>query len=82
MSEEAPRRVKNPPPDAPTGYRSTKRASKAFKHAKRAERQHEMSTALGRITRTVRNIGYYSRYSSGCCWWACSCCCSLRARST
>ena len=59
MSEETPRRVKNQPPEAPTGYRSTKRASKAFKHAKRAERQHEISTALGRFTRTVRNIGYY-----------------------
>ena len=59
MSDESPRRVKNQPPEVPTGYRSTKRASKAAKHAKRAERQHEISTAVGRFTRTVQAIGYY-----------------------
>jgi LytR cell envelope-related transcriptional attenuator len=59
MSDETPRRVKNQPPEAPTGYRSTRRASKALKNAKRAERQHEVSTVLGRIIKTVRDIGYY-----------------------
>ncbi len=58
MSDESPRRVKKPP-EAPTGYRSTRRASKAAKHQKRAERQHELATSLGRTARTVRNIGYY-----------------------
>ena len=59
MSEETPRRLKDQPPEMPTGYRSSRRASKALKNAKRAEKQHEISTALGRFLKTVRNIGYY-----------------------
>lgn len=59
MSDETPRRLKNQAPETPTGYRSTRRASKAAKNAKRAERQHELVTGLGRVTRTIRNIGYY-----------------------
>ena len=58
MSDETPRRVKKAP-EAPTGYRSTRRASKAVKSAKKAERQHELATTLGRVTRAIRNIGYY-----------------------
>jgi hypothetical protein len=58
VSDEKPRRVK-PAPVAPKGYRSTRRASKAAKNAKRAEKQHELATSVGRVTRTVRNIGYY-----------------------
>jgi hypothetical protein len=57
--KKSERRVKHVAPEAPTGYRQTKRSSKALKHAKRAEREHEVATAVGRATRTVRNIGYY-----------------------
>jgi hypothetical protein len=65
MSDETPRRVKNQPPEAPTGYRSTRRASKAVKKAKRAERQHEASTVLGRVLKTIKDIGYYLALAVG-----------------
>lgn len=60
MSDDnSQRRLKNQPPEAPTGYRQTRRASKSAKIAKRVERQHEVVTTLERVVRTVRNIGYY-----------------------
>ena len=65
MSDENPRRVKHPAPEAPTGYRQTRRASKSLKKAKRAERQHEVSTVLGRVMKTTRDIGYYLALAVG-----------------
>jgi hypothetical protein len=65
MSDETPRRVKNQPPETPTGYRQTRRASKSLKKAKRAERQHEVSTVLGRVMKTTRDIGYYLALAVG-----------------
>jgi hypothetical protein len=65
MSHETPRRVKHQAPELPTGYRSTRRASKALKKAKRAERQHEASTVLGRILKTIRDVGYYLAIAVG-----------------
>jgi hypothetical protein len=59
MSDSQPRRSKNKAPDAPTGYRQTRRASKSAKVAKRVERQHEITTRLDRFLRTVKNVGYY-----------------------
>ena len=56
--EESPRRVKHQPPESPTGYRSTRRGSKAAKAAKRAERQHEVVTKIDRVGRGIRNVGY------------------------
>jgi hypothetical protein len=53
------------PPKAPTGYRSTRRASKAAKLAKRAERQHELATGFGRVSRAVKNVGYVLGLSVG-----------------
>jgi hypothetical protein len=64
MSDETPRRVKKAP-EAPTGYRSTRRASKAVKSAKKAERQHELATGLGRVIHTIRSIGYYLALAVG-----------------
>jgi hypothetical protein len=58
MSDDSPRRVKNQPPEAPTGYRSTRRGSKAAKAAKAAKRQHEVVTSIDRVGRAIRNIGY------------------------
>jgi hypothetical protein len=56
---DSPKRLKNQPPEIPTGYRQTRRASKSAKIAKRVERQHEVVTTLDRVLRTIRNIGYY-----------------------
>jgi len=57
--------VKNRAPEAPTGYRSTRRSSKSSKVAKRAERRHAVSTVLGRIAKSVRNVGYYLAVAVG-----------------
>jgi hypothetical protein len=58
MSDQQ-RRSKHQPPEMPTGYRQTRRASKTLKNAKRAERRHEIVTTIDRVLRTTRAIGYY-----------------------
>ncbi|HET6350837.1 MAG TPA: LytR C-terminal domain-containing protein [Coriobacteriia bacterium] len=44
-------------PQTPTGYRSTRRGSKALKQARKAERQHQMVTGAKRTVKTARNVG-------------------------
>ncbi len=44
-------------PKTPTGYRSTRRASKALKQARKAERQHKALTGAKRTVKNVRNVG-------------------------
>jgi hypothetical protein len=59
MSESPQRRSKVPPETKiPTGYRSSRRASKSLKSAKRAERNDRMFSAWDRFIATLRNIGY------------------------
>jgi len=59
MSEQPPRRAKvRAAPETPTGYRATRRGSKALKTAKRAERQHKVMTQVDGFGRTVRNVLY------------------------
>ena len=56
---EAPRRGK-PAHESkiPTGYRSSRRASKSLKSAKRAERSDRMFSAWDHFTSALRNTGY------------------------
>lgn len=55
MSDDQ-RRAKGPlPPEPPTGYRSSKRGSKAAKHAKKAERDYKIAVSVDKTKRTVRN---------------------------
>ncbi len=56
MSEKQRRSSTPPPPESPSGYRSTRRGSKALKTAKKAEKQHKVATAMQRTTRSVRNV--------------------------
>lgn len=59
MSDQPPRRAKTrQAPESPTGYRATRRGSKAAKSAKRAERQHKVLTHVDGFGRTVRNVLY------------------------
>lgn len=55
MSDEG-RSDKNLPSGSPSGYRSSRRASKALKSAKRAEKQHKVVTKVHRTGRTARNV--------------------------
>lgn len=51
------RRTKTPPPpEAPQGYRATRRGSKALKQAKKAERKHALATQVHRTGRGVKNV--------------------------
>lgn len=55
MSED--RRSKAPStPQTPSGYRSSKRGSKALRAAKRAERQHKLVTGVQRTGRGAKNL--------------------------
>jgi len=55
MSES--RRNKSPQvPETPSGYRSTRRASKAARQAKKAERQHKLVSGAQRTGRSFRNL--------------------------
>jgi len=66
MSDDDSRRSKSEaPPEAPLGYRQSRRASKSAKTAKRAESQHKMSTAIGRSLKTTRDVGYYLALALG-----------------
>lgn len=57
MSEEPQKRSKlRPAPEAPTGYRSSRRGAKGVKSAKRAERKHRILDAMDRTRMRVRNF--------------------------
>jgi len=59
MTDETPRRGKQAPESKiPTGYRSSRRASKSLKSAKRAEKTDRMFTAWDRFAAAMRNFGY------------------------
>lgn len=56
VAEERPRRYKRKqadPPQAPTGFRSTRRSSKAAKKAKRAEKAHRTKSAFATLVRRI-----------------------------
>ena len=56
---DSPKRSKSAPESKiPTGYRSSRRASKSLKSAKRAERTDRMFGAWDRFVSALRNIGY------------------------
>lgn len=55
MSDEN-RRENGSQPSTPSGYRSSRRGSKALKSAKRAEKQHRVITGVHRTGRTARNV--------------------------
>lgn len=52
-----PSRKATDPPEIPTGYRSSRRASKTLKQARRAEKQHRLVTGVQRTGRSARNLG-------------------------
>lgn len=59
MSETPPRRSKAPAESKiPTGYRSSRRASRSLKTAKRAERGDKFVSGWNRSVSTARNVGF------------------------
>jgi len=59
MSDLPPRRSKeNAESKIPTGYRSSRRASRSLKQAKRAERGDKLVTGWNRSLSTAKNVGF------------------------
>lgn len=57
MSPESPRRTKMPAvPQTPSGYRQTRRGSKAARSAEKTERRYQRQVAAARAGRGVKNI--------------------------
>lgn len=66
MTDDKERRSKKrEAPVAPQGYRQTRRASRSAKAAKRIENAHRVSTAVGRVGKTIRDVGYYLALTVG-----------------
>lgn len=63
MSEDPRRSKVRPEPGTPSGYRSSRRASKSLKSAKRAQRQHRMFTFFGRVNRGFRDMVILAAYA-------------------
>lgn len=55
MSDKPRRSKLEPPPEGPTGYRASRRGSKALRHAKKAERQYAVSTSIQRAGTKAKN---------------------------
>ncbi len=52
-------------PEAPSGYRQSRRGSKSAKHAKQAQRQHTVASAFDRLGRGVRKGVFVVAYAVG-----------------
>ncbi len=64
MSDEIPRRSKpKNAPEPPRGYRSTRRASKGAKSAKRALKTQPMREAVSRAGRVLKSVGTYAAFA-------------------
>lgn len=66
MNEERPRRF-NPrkAPEAPSGYRQSRRGSKSMKGMKKAERKHRAATVIDRLGKALRNGVYLVAWTIG-----------------
>lgn len=57
MSDPRPKRSRLPEaPEAPRGYRQTRRGSSALKTSRRAQKKHEVAMAVTRAGRSTRNV--------------------------
>jgi len=56
MTDSPKRRRATTPPETPTGYRASRRASKTAKQAKKAEKQHQLVTGAQRAGRGAKNL--------------------------